>query len=350
VPYGSVYQSREGLGGGMTNRYGWYYPDFRLEPGAPRIILSGDTFVQGLQVPMAAHMGQALERQINDGPAAGVEVLAQGQLGYGSTMFVNPIMYPYLWKPMQPKEIVVFFHLANDFQLADHAADPRPRYTLGADGAPAVLDEDFAYWHTLAHEVISGHDPVNPIRTALSHSLSLQLALGGLGGNQPRFAPFTEQVSESQPFGPATALFAAQPSAEARQSFDLAAAQIAAFAKAMADEGITVRIVTIPYVPQAALAGDTWSATFGGYDALAPERELEAAAQEAGVPFLAMGRFLQAGGASAEQVRGLFFGEGRGHLTEQGHALFAQAIYDCFYSPQAALDASKGCVATPQAP
>lgn len=340
VPYGSVYQASEGRGGGTTNRFGWYYPDFRLEPGSTRIILSGDTFVQALQAPMDAHMGLALERQLG----AGTEVLAQGQLGYGSTMFINPIMHNYIWKPLQPKEIVVFFHLANDFQLADHSVDPRPRYMLGPDGVPMVVEEDFAYWHTLAHEVIAGHDPVNPIRTVLSNSLSLQLALGALGGNQPRFVPFTEQASEAQPFGPATPLFETAPSAEARQSFALAAAQIKTFATSLADKGITLRIVTIPYVPQAVLADSTWNPAYGAYDVLAPERELEAAAKEAGVPFLAMGRYMQAGGASSAQVRELFFNGGRGHLTEQGHAFFAQAIYDCFYSQAAALDASKGCV------
>jgi hypothetical protein len=356
VPYGRVYQSGEGLANAVTNRYGWYYPDFRLQEGSTRIVLSGDTFVQALQVPMEAHMGLELERRLAGAAGAPTEILAQGQIGYGSTMFLNPIMYPYIWEQLQPSEIVVFFHLANDFQLADHAADPRPRYTLGADGAPVVLDEDFAEWHLMAHEVIKGHDPVNPIRTVFSHALSLQLALDlaertlGRELGRPSFVPFSMRSTAEAPFGPASHLFAPSPGPEAEPSFALAAAQLRTFAQEMRAKGIAVRLVTIPFFPEAALAAGGpagWSPTFGAYDSLAPERVLEAAAREAGVPLLAMGRHLQATGVSADELRGLFFDGGRGHLTEAGHAYFAQTIYDCFYGGQAA-DEAAGCIAPGQ--
>jgi hypothetical protein len=351
VPYGRVYQRQEGMANATTNRYGWYYPEFRLQPGERRIVLSGDTYVQALQVPLEAHMGQVLERLVAERAGSDTEVLAQGQLGYGSTMFVNPIMYPYMWQPLQPKEIVVFFHLANDFQLADHARDPRPRYTLGADGTPVVVDEDFAYWHTLAHQVIAGHDPVNPIRTVLSHMQSLQWVLSTLSqqfgiGGAPQFTPFTRQASDAEPFGPATALFEANPGADAKQSYQLAAAQLRTYAQAMQEQGVTVRLVTIPFFPRASFgAGQAWSTTFDRYDSLATERVLEAAAREAGMPFLGMGRYMQATGATADEVRSLFFAAGQGHLTEAGHAYFAQAVFDCFYAPSPALDSAKGCVA-----
>jgi hypothetical protein len=353
VPYGRVYQTREGAANATTNRYGWYYPEFRLEPGSTRIILSGDTYVQALQVPMETHMGLALERLLAGSVPGDTEVLAQGQLGYGSTMFINPIMDPYLWQPLQPTEIVVFFHLANDFQLADPERDPRPRYTLDANGVPVVEDADFARWHTMAHEVIAGHDPVNPIRTVLSHSLSVQMALSTLSdqfgiGAGPEFIPFSRQSTDIEPYGPATALFETSPTDEAAESFQLAAAQIRTFAQSLREQGVTLRVVTIPFFPQASFGagGEAgWSTSFGNYDSLAPERVLETAAREAGVPFLGMGRYMQASGASADEVRALFFDDGRGHLTEAGHAYFAQAVFDCFYSPSAALDDARGCVA-----
>jgi len=50
-----------------------------------------------------------------------------------------------------------------------------------------------------------------------------------------------------------------------------------------------------------------------------------------------MGRHMQATSA-------LFFDGGRGHLTEAGHAFFAQAIFDCFYAGPAATGAAQGCV------
>lgn len=349
APYGRVYQTSEGAANATTNRYGWYYPDFRLQPGERRIILSGDTFVQALQVPLEAHMGQALERRLS-GDAQATEVLAQGQLGYGASMFLNPIMAPYIWEPLEPDEIVVFFHLANDFQLADKAADPRPRFVVGDDGKPVVLDEDFAYWHILAHEVIKGHDPVNPIRTALSHVLSLQwmmnLAEDRLGFGRPSFVPFSFRSSEAEPFGPASYLFEPAPGAEAVQAYGLTAAQVRDFAREMSAQGVAVRLVTIPFFPQAALTagGATgWSPTFAEYDSLAPERALESAAREAGVPFLGMGRYMQASGADADTIRSLFLNDGQGHLSEAGHAYFAEAIFNCFYSSSPTPN-SAGCL------
>ncbi|MEO1443731.1 MAG: hypothetical protein AAFV33_25240, partial [Chloroflexota bacterium] len=201
VPYGRVYQNEEGFANGRTNSLGWYYPEFTLAEGTDRILFSGDTFVEALQVPQEAHMGQQLQSLLNEGDAIETEVLAQGMIGYGSTMYMNALMSPYIWEPLEPNEIVVFFHVANDFQIEDDAIDPRPKLVVDAGGAPVPREDNFAYWHTLAHVAIAGHDPINPARTIGSHLLSVKvggnlLASAGLDVQRPDFEMNIERTSD----------------------------------------------------------------------------------------------------------------------------------------------------------
>jgi hypothetical protein len=354
IPYGRVYQNTEGLGNGSTNRFGWYYPEFRLAPGTQRIILSGDTFVAALQIPMEQHMGLQLESLINEQAEVETEVLAQGQLGYGASTFFNPIMSPYIWEPLEPEEIVVFFHLANDFQIDNPAVDPRPRFQIGDDGLPVVFDADFANWHYLAHLVIAGHDPANPIRTVASNLLSVQFAGGaarnvGISFQRPEFPLHMEMRSEAQPFGLGSFVFAADGSPDAENALALAAAQLRAFTAYMAERDIRVRLVTIPFFPEtfyAANSGAGWNERWEQYDLLLPERYLQQAAAEQNVSFLGMGQYMQGSDLTVENIQSLFFENGVGHLNEAGHRLFAQAIFDCFYNPNGALDSTSGCAAT----
>jgi hypothetical protein len=354
TPYGRVYQTSEGRGDGNTNRFGWYYPDFRLLDGEKRILLSGDTFVQAIQIPMTAHMGVGLEKLLTTAGTP-TEVIVQGQLGYGSTMFINPLMYPYIWEPMKPMEIVILFHVANDFQLSDPALDQRPKYMVNAEGKAVVVDADFAYWHTMAHRVIAGHDPANPIRTVLSQSMAVQSILNwterlrGQDGLSPNRQPFTAKATYGQPFGTASVMFETAQGKAADEAYALFTAQLQEFAAFLADKDIKLRLVTIPYFPAeffSTASGTNWDSTFGTYDLLQPERNLRQVAAANKVPFLGMGEYMQTG-ATPSDIQALFFDGGKGHLTEAGHAFFAQAMHTCFYQAGAATTSVKGCYPAP---
>ncbi|NJL94880.1 MAG: hypothetical protein HC915_14760 [Anaerolineae bacterium] len=119
VPYGRIVTQTGG--NALTNRYGWYYPDFALAEETYRIALTGDTYVQALQVPQAAHMGQQLQQQLAD-----AEVLALGMLGYGPGLYADTRFFTYIWQDLDLAEIVVLFHLANDFQVAEGPGGARP--------------------------------------------------------------------------------------------------------------------------------------------------------------------------------------------------------------------------------
>lgn len=356
LPYGRVYQTHEGFANGRTNQFGWYYPDFRLENGSRRIILNGDTFIEALQIAPNQHMGVTLEQLITAQPdASNTEVIAQGQLGYGAGQFLSWELSPYIWEPLQPNEIVVFFHLANDFQTSFDERGKLPRTVIDENGSAVVLAEDRQRWHRLAHIVISGHDPVNPIRSIFSHWLTYNIASDAIRSvlnlnRAPAYPDIPlniEEATPDQPFGSATPIYAEPEGELAQQAYALAAAQIKTYADYMAERGIRVRLVTIPFFPEAFFtqnSGANWDAVIDGYDLSLPEQALREAAVANGIPFLGMLDTMQAADLTVEEIAALYFNDGAGHLTPTGHAFFAQMLYECFYSETADRTSTGGCV------
>ncbi len=349
VPHGRVYQDDEGFANGQTNGFGWYYPEPRLEDGTRRVILNGDSFIQALQIPTEAHMGVQLETLINADADNPTEVIAQGQPGYGATMVVNPIMYNYIWRQMEPDEIVVFFHLANDFQVNFDEQGAVPRAQVDEDGYPAIVEDDFALWHELAHKVVAGHDPIILTRTIASNSLVFNLVdrqvRGALGIEQwlPEIPQHVDGATANQPMGAASFVFATTPDDRAQQAYTIAEAQIRTFADEIRQErGSDVKLVTIPYFPQEFYTEQTtadWDTALGDYDLLLPEARLAEIAAENDIPFLGMGQYMRETGTTPADIQALYFENGSGHLTAAGHAHFAQALYNCFYSDINAADA-----------
>ncbi len=355
IPGGRIYQTEQGFGNGRTNSYGWYYPEFRLEPNSRRIILSGDTYVEALQISMEDHMGVRLDSLMNQTEDANTEVIAQGQVGYGMGMFMHPRVSPYIWETLDAQEIVILFSLANDFQVNDPAVDPRPKFMVGEDGIPVPIDADFGRWHELAHVAIAGHDPVNPVKVIGSNLLMVSLLDSFLSRTfdaplyRPDYPLLSAALSPEQPFGSASFIFASEPGAEATDSLALTAAQFRALQSYLAEKGITLRIVTIPFFPREFYAQNNtagWDTTLGDYDLLAPERYLRDIALESGIPFLGMGEYMQTSDMTPEQIQSLFFQDGVGYLTEAGHQLFAETLYECFYNSAETLSADQGCAAT----
>ena len=62
VPYGRTYWSKEGFSNSVMNRHGWNYGEFEdKKPGERRIVLIGDSFIDGRHVHEKQHMGVLLE-------------------------------------------------------------------------------------------------------------------------------------------------------------------------------------------------------------------------------------------------------------------------------------------------
>jgi hypothetical protein len=337
VPYGRIYQTEPFYVDAQTNRYGWYYPDFRLKSGEYRILLSGDTYLSGMQLPKEANMGQRLEAQLADRETP-VEVLVHSHFGFGAVMYLNPLLAASMWKPLSLNEMVVVFQLGSDFENNIPEGTQPPTVGLARGVTPYVDDWNFDSWHISAHLTIRGQESPNPLRTIYSNSLLMtafnQFVLGGKDRIQaPPLA--TSSATDDAPFGDATFLF--DPAGEARADLarEYAAAQLRVLHDFLAEQGVQVRLVTLPYFPAQfyqTYQGTDWQTAIGEYDLLFPEQRLQAAAAENGMSFLSIGQWLQEQAVPVETIQSYFFDEGTGYLTEAGHQMMADAIFACFYS------------------
>jgi hypothetical protein len=344
APYGRVYQNQEGFTNTKTNKLGWYYPDFRLEKDSRRIIFTGDSYLQGIQVRPEQNLGPLVEERIaataGEGNGNNTEILGMGIPGYGPGLYLDRLLIPYTIQPVGPEEVVVFFHIANDFQAANQPDGERPYYFIDPHGKVALHENDFGLRHTLQHTIIRGYEPVNPVRTASTHMFTFNLVDRVLRSllNEPLEVPtpalHTQKVSPSQPFGPASFVFAQNGGAEADQALAVATGLLADFQEALAKEGVQMRLVTIPYFPAEFYnlhSGPNWDTQLGSYDLLLPEQRLKEFANANDIPFLSLGQYWLLSGATVEEVRSLFYGNGTGHFTPEGHEAAAQAVFDCFY-------------------
>lgn len=349
---GFVYQNQEGHTYARTNSYGWYYPRFEVDEANTNIVFTGDSFVQGLQVDYDQHMGMRLQSQIDNETT---RIMPTGLIDYGMSTYLNPNLYLFIWDDLQPDEIVVFVHLANDFQVATEPSSPRPYYEINADGNVILSPADTVYSHTYEHVVFDGHQPVVLLESAFTYSFLLSSLRDTLGDylNPPAYLldvpPYTflreviptyrvpmliEARSDEMPFGEASFIFETDTNQRAEDSYTIALAQLSNFVAFMERQDINVRVVTIPFFPETfyeTQSGNDWQSEFGGYDMLLPEERLATFAEENNVDFIATGSAMQS--MTVEAIQALYFNDGTGHLTPEGHQFLADLLYRCFYAP-----------------
>ncbi len=349
---GRVYQTAEGFGHGRANHYGWYYPEFRLADDTTRIILTGDSYLLGLQVKPEENMGVVLDDLINGGSTKDqpFEVMSLGMPDYGPTIYLSDILYPFTLTPLEPNEVVVLFHLANDFQTWSEPGGPLPFVELDENDWPLVVEADQPLRHDLWHTVIRGYETPNPVHVIQTHLFLANMLRDWLRTDfdflvdvYPGYAS-TAGAGVGRPFGESDFMFARDGGARFDENIEIATKQILTFKAQLEADGVSMRLVTIPYFPAgfyAEAGSGAWSPEWQEYDLFAPDRALEKFAGENGIPFLSLGQAMQGRGLTAGQIQRLFFKEGTGRFTAEGHAFVAGLIFDCFYQPDGG--ATAGC-------
>lgn len=350
TPYGRVYNPTEGGSSGQTNANGWYYPNFRLREGSDRYVLVGGSYLMGLQVAPNQNMGVALDRLMNTDKENPREVISMGTPDYGLEVYLHQRLFQYTAGSVQPQEVLVVFHVLNDFQAVDMPSGIIPRVGFTADGLVDVPENEYLLRHDLWHIVIRGYDPPNPAQTIQSHLFLADLLGGALSRATGRLAytpegySNSEHVSETQPFAGLEYLFATgSDDPRAEETLRLVTAQLESWRSRVVEAGATMRLVILPYYPAAFYSND---GEVIGYDLYAPERALRAYADENGIPVLPIGQYWQADGMAPSAIQALFLRDGLGHLSVEGHQAVAEAIYGCFYTGQPAADsafAAVGC-------
>jgi hypothetical protein len=133
-------------------------------------------------------------------------------------------------------------------------------------------------------------------------------------------------------FNPAP--FAVDRSPEAQRAMKILLAQLQQCKNVCDSHGMKFRVVTIPSFPTIfydTQHGRDWTMHIGGNDYFGPEREIADWARANGIPVASVGEYIRQKKMDVEEIHGLSYKDGTGHLTEKGHALCAQAIYETFY-------------------
>jgi hypothetical protein len=348
APYGRVYWTLEGFGNSVANRFGWYAPDFALAPGSRRIVLVGDSFVEGLQVQPEQNIGVVLQRlleQRRDPSEPPVEVLSLGLSGHGPAQYVEIV--DYAMERFAPQEVVVFVTSSNDFSdVVAGDGQPPPEtyayYVIGEDGELRVHEASGGAVETLRRALRQNGSGIlaNLPTTLASHYLTPKVLTA--------VAHATEVAAQPWFIGPRrAAFFRKERSDEVRTGFDIASRLLLRARDRALAGGATFRLVSIPHFPsQFYWASDPgWSPEMGEHDLLAPEKVVSELAAREGIPFLGLGRVLLDNGLSREEVRRLYYYDGVGHFSPAGHSYFGAAVFRAFYDePRSAGAAS---VSTP---
>ncbi len=341
VAYGRVYTTEGGFTNSTRNRNGLYYPESRFDQRSRRILLTGDSLVEALQIEPRDHFGVQLEKLIAGAPTGetGTEVFALGLPGYSPTIYLDVPLLPFTLEFFQPDEIIVFVDLARDL---DDLANPGPdsaAYTVSADGEVQRDTSTTPNFHRLQHTVLHAYEPIQPVLTIRSHYLTTKV-LGALvaGGSGPAAAAQgLGPDADGAAGGVNLAFFTPDGNPQSERGYAILLDLLDRFQWYAEGRGHTVRLVTIPaFTPEFFNRdqGAAWEPSKGAYDLFLPERKLIEFASDHDLPILPMGHYMQAQGLSVGEIRDMFFEEGTGHLTPAGHAFFASAIFDCFYAAQ----------------
>jgi hypothetical protein len=365
VPYGRVYYEGEGFANGRFNNYGWYYPDFNPNDEARRILLTGDTFIQALQISPEQHLGVLLGEMIsNDVEEA--QVMALGYPGFGPGLYLDIAVLAYPLRSLNPDEIVVVMQLGSDLDNSTLPSDSNIYFELDERGNAKVHPDNFKFWHDLAHYVIIGFQRLDPLQVLEANYLTpklfgtfnqpvanRQLSNSDDAENEIVMPGFKAVVTEWGPSrglhtnvkatalvetpGASNYLFESQPGLKAKEALTITKSLIKLANDFAVTQGLTFRLVTIPTFPKSfyqEYEDESWRPEIGNLDLFGPDRELQAFAKNEDIPFLSMGQLMYDKNLPSDEIKTFYFSDGAGHLTPAGHQFLAEAIYACFYANQ----------------
>lgn len=312
-------------------------------PDTFRILLLGDSYVEGLRVPLEQTFGKALEAELNAGAPAGLryEVVNAGVSGWGTDQQL-------LWlrtegAKYQPDLVLLSFFPGNDFQnisealevanmgrvqkpffrrtaeglaLRHHPFDPASAPQPEASTAPAQPTNRAAERLSGLRAWLAGHSAlyrftVNVIDEA-APGLAMPLARWGLID-----APQTTATAAMGPgYVPVAYGIYRQPlAAEWSEAIALAGDLVQAMQDDAAGMGSRLAVVSVPAPEQ--VYPERWQRIMQSYRAMQadqwdleqPGRAAEQVAQQAGVPFLDLLPVFRQAAASSQPL----------HLRVDGH-------------------------------
>jgi hypothetical protein len=367
VPYERIYNNVEGSRNDFANRYGWTFPNFELDESKKRILIVGGSFVQALQVLPEQQVGVLLSELINQGAAEDdlqAEVISIGLPGFG----LSPFLFDEVIRPpniLDYDELIVFFHLGDDFQSPVESLNAI-EYEIGDSGVVEVNPDDARLRHDLTHYYLRGVLSFQPVESIRSNYLTPQL-ISSLLGNQDKPAPANFSQSENREIGLSRSvgkvtsnygitetghagikstsieiipggnnfIFDQSKSEEASNALIIAGNMLETAQEIALANDINIRLVTIPVFPESffnTYQSTDWQPQVSELELFFPEDALIEIADELQIQILPMGKQMIADRLTVEQIKSMYYSNGHGHFTPQGHEYFASSIFNCLFS------------------
>ena len=334
APFARVYWTPEGFSNSIRNRFGWYAQAFDLK-AAHKIALIGDSEVEGMEVPRTQNMAADLQKLLNKNTGGDWSAMSLGRRGICPAYETD--MLDYASRHFQPQEAIVVVSIGSGVsdaipELCHHTPQEYIFDDLDSQGQlvmnPASANIRVRFDREL--ELSHGSLLFNLPAILNSHFMIMQ-TVDSLHDNlaRRRLRAHSDDLDGFNP-GP----FAVNPTPEVQYAMKILLAQLAACKKKCDDLGIKFRLATIPvFRPRffETQHGRDWTTSIGGNDYFGPEREIADWARANGIPVASVGEYIRQKKMDVEEIHGLSYKDGTGHLTEKGHALCAQAIYETFY-------------------
>jgi hypothetical protein len=369
-PYERVYINGENFRNDFANRYGWYFPDFSLDEEKKRILIVGGSYVQALPIlpeQQASVLLSELMNQDQTEKPLQTEVIPIGLPGFGLSSFLFEDLISELPSILNPDEMIVFFHLGDDFQSPSDSSNSI-RYTVSDNLEVKVHPEDARLRHDLTHYYLRAFMSFQLVETIRSNYLtpkviaSLVRNLGEVirtastppNGNQvnfPRMVGFVVDNYDLVEAGHAgikttgvkvipggnNFMFLRDSDADRREAFEVAESILKTAQAIAREKNLTLRLVTVPTFPEEFYreypSGD-WGPQVGEYDLFLSERLLIEIADKYSISILPMGQFMLTDGLTVEEIRGLYQPNSQFSFTPAGHDYIARTIYTTFYKKE----------------
>jgi lysophospholipase L1-like esterase len=289
-------------------------------PGTLRVLVLGDSYAEGLQVPWEDLLSTRLERALNDGPGPRVEVVNGGVSGYGTADEL--LLLEKLGWRLQPDLVLVAFCIHNDVAnnldrpLYDFSKRPPRRVEAPPPSRRAlamVRFKEFLSRHSQLYQLV--RDRTAGLR---GEDLTQKLGVRRRSGNVPaQGGPVARGLDY-------TSWFVDAPPAELARGLDYTRELLGRIQEEGRGHGARVLAVWIPIRDQ--VSDKRWESLRQKL-ALRPEsrsRPQEELAKMAGALGLDAVDLLPAFRASPAQET-LYF-DVDGHWTSAGHALAAEML------------------------
>jgi hypothetical protein len=364
------YNSAGTLQNDFANRYGWYSPDSKLDDSSKRILIVGGGYVQDHHVLPEEQFPMLLSEQIKQDQidsSQQTEVVPIGMPGFGISPFLYEDAMNELPGIMKLDEIIIVFHLGDDFQspVSSHNAI---HYLSNETDETKIDPNDARLRHDLTHYYMRGFMSFQLVGTLRSNYLTPKVLAALVQGNVQQTRASSLSTGDADPDFPrqvgsvASVYVLTEPGhsgikstnletisggnnfmflqggdEERREAIAIADHLLKTAQQIAGTKNITLRIVTVPTFPEEfynAYPTGQWEPQLDGYDLFLPEKALMEIADKYGIPILPMGHHMYEDGLTVEEIKSLYMPGNETSFTEKGHTYYADAMYSAFYNEQ----------------